>query len=310
MKIHIYYHTNFGRNDGSPLYYCNVLKNQMKFEVLHLVPDGDISRFGKADYHLWVDYGEDGLPTNKDWRIPDDGGKKIYIVSDAHFDKQGKEYRFNKALQFDYVFFNQKRALQEFSAWTLGKKNKKPSEWHFLPHAAEPKAFPKIEILKRWDMCFIGHVQRQKNYNGITRIEALDRLFKEFPLGTKSYFGTRTPLDPRVNVFEDAARKFSQSRIVFNISATDDINMRTFETLSTGSFLLTNWIPTIDDLFIDGTHLVTYHTMDEAIEKAKYYLEHEDEREKIAQAGYEEFIKKHTYKHRMETILRKLGELY
>jgi spore maturation protein CgeB len=39
------------------------------------------------------------------------------------------------------------------------------------------------------------------------------------------------------------------------------------------------------------------------VEKAKYYLEHDEEREKIARAGYDEFINNHTYKHRVEKIL-------
>jgi spore maturation protein CgeB len=49
--------------------------------------------------------------------------------------------------------------------------------------------------------------------------------------------------------------------------------------------------------------LVTYKTLDEMVEKAKYYLEHDNEREKIAKSGYEEFISKHTYRHRIEKIL-------
>lgn len=83
--------------------------------------------------------------------------------------------------------------------------------------------------------------------------------------------------------------------------------MRVFETLSTGSFLLTNWLPTLGDLFEDGKHLVTYKSYDEMVEKARYYLEHDDEREAIAAAGYDEFIKKHTYRHRVETILDTIG---
>lgn len=143
-------------------------------------------------------------------------------------------------------------------------------------------------------------MQETPNYNGITRVDALDRLFKEFP---NFYYGSRHPGYPEKNLFEDAAKKFSMSKVVFNITIKDDINMRTFETLSTGSFLLTNWIPTLGDLFEDGKHLVTYKTLDEMVEKTKYYLEHGDEREKIAKAGHEEFIAKHTYKHRVEKVL-------
>ncbi|MGK3945632.1 hypothetical protein ABK046_45725, partial [Streptomyces caeruleatus] len=92
-----------------------------------------------------------------------------------------KEYRFKKAQEFDYVFFNQKDAFREFNR--LGGKQ---SEW--LPHAAEPQAYPNLEIVKKYDVCFVGHVQETPNYNGITRVEALDRLFSAFP---NFYYGSR-----------------------------------------------------------------------------------------------------------------------
>ena len=288
-KHAIFYETRFGRNDGSPLFYYNVLKNQLKLDVKHLAPHGDIREFGDFDFSWWVDFGEDGLPWTE-WEIPKNCGKTIYVGSDTHL---GKDYRFKKAEKFDYVFFNQKAAVEEYN---LTHENK--AVW--LPHAAEPKAYPKIEIIKKYDVGFVGHVQETPNYNGITRVEALDRLFKEFP---NFYYGSRHTAFPGKNLFEDAAKKFSLSKIVFNITIKEDISMRIFEALSTGSFLLTNWIPTLGDLFEDGKHLVTYKTLDEMVEKAKYYLEHEEEREKIAKAGYEEFIAKHTYRHRIEKIL-------
>ena len=288
-RIAIYYSTKYGRNDGAPVYYWNVLKNQLKLDVTHLIPEGDTSNFGKFDLHFWIDWGEDGLPWTE-WNIPKDGGKTIYVGSDTHL---GREYRFKKAEKFDYVFFNQKDAVNEYN---ITHKNK--AIW--LPHAAEPQAYPQIEIIKKYDVGFVGHVQEVANYNGITRVEALDRLFKEFP---NFYYGSRIPGYPTYNLFEDAAKKFSLSKVVFNISIKDDINMRIFETLSTGSFLLTNWIPTLEELFEDGKHLVTYKTPDEMVEKAHYYIKHDREREKIAKAGYQQFIHNHTYEHRVQKIL-------
>lgn len=288
-RVAIYYSNKFGRNDGAPLYYFNVLQNQLKYNTFHLLPEGDTRTFGKFDYHFWVDWGEDGLPWEH-WSIPDDGGKKIYVGSDTHL---GKEYRFKKAEEFDYVFFNQKDAVEEFN-----KQSRKNAIW--LPHAVEPQAYPDVEIIKKFDVCFIGHVQETDNYNGIKRIDALDRLFKEFP---NFYYGSRHPAFPDKNLFEDAAKKFSQSKIVFNISIKDDINMRVFESLATGSMLLTNYIPTLGELFEDKKHLVMYKTLDEMVELAKYYLEHEQEREKIALEGQKECLEKHTYKHRIEKIM-------
>jgi spore maturation protein CgeB len=255
------------------------------------MPAGDTSQFGKFDYHFWIDWGEDGLPW-EEWSIPKDGGKTIYVASDTHL---GKSYRFKKARTFDYAFFNQKDATEEFSVLFPEQK----VEW--LPHAAEPSAYPKIEILKKWDVGFVGHIQDTPNYNGFTRIDALDRLFREFP---NFYYGSRHPAFPEKNLFEDAAKKFSQSRIVFNITIKDDINMRTFETLSTESFLLTNWLPTLGDLFEDGKHLVTYKTLDEMVEKAHYYISHEEERNHIAEEGHKAFMEKHTYRHRVQHILK------
>lgn len=313
-RVAIYYDNGFGRNDGPPLYYFEQLKKVKGLEVLHLVPEGDTRRFGKFDYHFWVDWGEDGLPWTP-WQIPDDGGKKIYIVSDAHF---GAEYRYNKAKEFDYVFFNQKNYKEEY--YKFLESNPKIQTRHliqpssgqiqkinYLPHAAEPKAYPKFSIIKKYDLCFIGHIQEEHKGNGVnvTRLDALDAMFKAFP---NFYYGSRNPVWPEKNIFEDAAKKFCLSRIVFNISAGNDANMRFFETLITGSFLLTNKIPELKNLepygFVDGIHYVSYTSIPDAIKKAQYYLEHEDEREKIAKSGYKQALLTGTYKSRLEEILK------
>lgn len=299
-RIAIYYSVAFGRNDGPPLYWFYAMKN-MGLDVTHLAPQGDTSRFGKFDYHVWVDFGEDGLPIDHNWFPPKDGGKTIYVCSDAHIDDKGRDYRYNFATKFDYVFFNQKRFVDEY---TLFPKKKEKQNVMFLPHAAEPKVYQNIPTLKKYDVAFIGHIQNTKNYNGFTRIEFLDRMFKAFP---NFYFGTRNPQKPEANMFEDAASKFRASKIVLNVSIKDDLNMRLFESLATGSLVLTNKLPTLNELFQNEKHLVTYNTLDEAVERADYYIHHEDERESIAKAGYEEFINKHTYEHRVKEALSLAG---
>ena len=129
----------------------------------------------------------------------------------------------------------------------------------------------------------------------MNRIDALDRLFKEFP---NFYYGQA--------LFEDAAQKYCESKIVFNIAMKEDANMRLFETMATGSFLLTDRIPTIEELFTDGKHLVLYDSLDDMVDKARYYLEHDSEREKIALAGYEEVIKNHTIDKRVDVMMEEI----
>ena len=106
------------------------------------------------------------------------------------------------------------------------------------------------------------------------------------------------------NILEDTARKFSQSKIIVNESIQDDLNMRVFESLACKRLLLTEDIPAVRDHFEDGKHLVLFKTHDEAVEKAKYYLAHDEERNAIAEAGYKEFLEKHTYAHRANEILK------
>lgn len=301
-RVAIFYSVSFGRNDGSPLYYCEALKKMPDVQVEHLVPDETAEKFGNFDYTFWVDWGEDGLPWERWYPKGDKWGKKIYVVSDTHITKEGRDYRFETALRFDYVFFNQKRAMSEFSEWIINHniKGSTLKSWHWLPHAVEPIAYPHFNIIKKYDVCFIGHLQDRKNYNGFSRIDALDKLFADFP---NFYFGTRSPIKPGINMFEDAARKFCMSKVVFNISITDDVNMRVFESMATGSFLLTNNIPTIGDIFKNGEHLVLYDSLNDMIDKADYYIKHDEEREKIALQGQKEVLEKHTYAYRIKKIL-------
>ncbi len=324
FKIANWYESGLGRNDGNPLYvtaflkrvqyYCDVANKRNLNETLlrafpklppndplaascaedfmkrdseglridHLRPNGDVKPFGSHDLNLWIDWGEDGLKGILPYEPSECPKPMAYWASDTHIKTETSDsydYRVGMAKKADFVFVAQKDAVERM------KKDGVNAIW--LPHAVEPLAYPKFNFAsKKYDVCFVGHI------NSGNRIDALDRLFKEFP---NFYYGQKR--------FEQAAEIYGQSKIVFNISMTDDINMRTFEGMATGSLMMTNWIPTIEDLFEDGKHLVLYRSHDEMVDKAKYYITHDAEREKIAQAGYEEVLCKHTMAHRVQAIL-------
>ena len=272
------------RNDGPPLYWWySAQKLFGRDNAIHILPDASTwHNVGNFDWHFWVDFGEDALMPHLPYKPQSPGRPNVYVCSDAHV---GYDYRLSRARDFDWVFCNQARATAEFIRDGI------PAErciW--LPHAVEPDAYPRRPTINRYDVSFIG------NMNCWERVDFLDRMFKEFP---NFFFGKR--------LFEEAAEIFCSSKIVLNISIKDDINMRVFEALATGSLLLTNDIPNLDLLFKDGVHLVTYKSTDEAVEKARYYITHEEERARIAQAGYEEVMKKHTYMHRLKKVMEIVG---
>lgn len=275
IRVANYYENRLGRNDGNPLYMYRALKD-CGVESGHLIPYGDITKFGTWDLNFEADWGEDalkGILPYKPCAIP---SPSVFWHSDSHL---GYEWRLEKAKRTDWNFVAQKADAERFKA--AGIKNV-----FYMPHAVEPMAYPYIASLKKYDIGFIGHI------NSENRIEALDRMFREFP---NFFYGQR--------LFEQAAEIYSQSKIVFNISIKDDLNMRTFEGMSTKSFMLTSYNEEVANVFEDGKHLVLYKTLDEAVEKARYYLEHDNERERIAQAGFEEVRIKHTFVHRARQVL-------
>jgi len=82
------------------------------------------------------------------------------------------------------------------------------------------------------------------------------------------------------------------------------IKGRHFEIPACGGFLLTAHADDLENYFKPGEEIVFYENDNDYIDKIKYYLEHDTEREKIAKAGYNRTIREHSYAKRLEDIFR------
>jgi hypothetical protein len=84
---------------------------------------------------------------------------------------------------------------------------------------------------------------------------------------------------------------------------------RIYETLGRGGFLIHPYIPGLEKEFKDKEHVVfyQYNNFEQLNELIDYYLEHEEEREAIRQAGHLHVKQNYTYKNRWEQILKELG---
>ena len=187
-----------------------------------------------------------------------------------------------KARSADYVF-----AAQKDGAERLRQRGVSSAIW--LPLACDPELHGQCEtVSKEYDVGFVGNV-----LPGI-RAELLDRVQASYP---RTFVGIR--------YFREMTRLYCASRIVFNRGIKNDINMRVFEGLASGSLLLTNELAANgqSELFQDGEHLATYRDSDDLLDKIAWYLKHDSERERIASAGRVEVLDKHTYLHRMQSLL-------
>lgn len=148
---------------------------------------------------------------------------------------------------------------------------------------------PRIAFLDRKDM-----------------LESLGRYFE-----TACYTGTEYKLAGvtsrgRVDYYDEMPIVFNNTKINLNISLRSirtGIPLRAMDVMGAGGFLLTNYQQDMFRHFEAGVHFEYYTSVDEAVDKAAYYLEHDDERSRIATAALEEMEKNHTFDVRLAQVL-------
>ena len=82
---------------------------------------------------------------------------------------------------------------------------------------------------------------------------------------------------------------------------------RLFDALACGAFVISDKIPSAETLF-DG-NIVTYDNSDDLNDKLEYYLNHDEERIRMAQKGREIVLKYHTFDNRANTIVESIKNL-
>lgn len=111
--------------------------------------------------------------------------------------------------------------------------------------------------------------------------------------------------------YEELPSAYASAKIVIGLHSVDNsltmMSMRTFEVLGCGGFYLTQWTPSIEYFFKNHYHLVWTKSSEETFALVNWYLEHPQEREKIALRGQEEVYRKHTYHVRILEVLSGAG---
>lgn len=225
------------------------------------------------DLYIWVQSTDRHFPYNLEaLSCP----KVCYLV-DNHI---GLDAQLQWAKKFDRVFIAQREYLPDFRAQGCNV--------HWLPLACDTKIHCKTDMPKLYPVSFVG---------GVSAGSRRETLFVKL--------GSQIPLYYERCFWDDMARVFSQSKIVLNEAVSNDLNMRVFEALSTGSLLLTDMARNSGQeiLFNNGEDYALYRHDEELVEVARFYLENEALREQIATRGQRLVHNAHTYDHRAEDLL-------
>lgn len=104
----------------------------------------------------------------------------------------------------------------------------------------------------------------------------------------------------------EASQFYQTSAVSLNLSLNGDLNLRTFEILEAGGFLLMDRLPEfsgIDLLFERGKEFDDFESEEELVEKIQKYLSEKETAMAIAAAGYRRFRREHTSAHKMKELL-------
>ena len=246
-------------------------------EILAALPAG-----WTPDLLVWIDNYFEMMPTGFE-HLP---CPSACLIGDTHTQM---DWRIEYARNFDHVFvmFNRQHIGVFRQA---GCRN---VEW--LPAACDPDIHICTGADKAYDVGFVGQTLRQWHPDRVRLLERLQEAGFDVHIDTK--------------ILQEMALVFNRSRIILNRSLKQDLNMRVFEALSTGSLLLTDRLPAesgLELLFKDREQLVLYDE-DNLEQLVAYYLEHPEERERTAARGRTEALAHHTYRHRVRQILAAVG---
>jgi len=186
---------------------------------------------------------------------------------------------------FKYVEEHQRLIKNECKVW-----------WQ--PFGVDAGFFSNRRISRMQDILFLGSTRWKHYPDRVQMVNTMKRVF-----GKK--FFHKSKLDIYGADYVDLLNRFK----IF-VSAGDvdkGFFMKYLEVMACGCLLISQSSPCFSKLgFEEGKHLIFYDTFQELVDKAKYYLEHEEERKEIAMEGRKFVVENHTWKHRVDTLLEEL----
>lgn len=129
--------------------------------------------------------------------------------------------------------------------------------------------------------------------------------FKLFTISNTEKFPEINNCGP-VDFAKQAPLVFNGSKVNIYVtprSIRSGVPLRVLEIMACGGFVLVNYQEDLAAEFEDGKELVMYRSLEEMVDKVRYYLEHEDERKNIAKAGYEKVLREYNYAEKLRRIL-------
>jgi len=217
------------------------------------------------------------------------------------------------ANSFSYCITTDKYSVPKYKK--LGQDKVIYSQWA----AVNTHEIPKFENYK-YDVSFVGafHPYRKWFVDTLKRrgikIEVFGNGWANGSLNAenmnKLFISSKINLNIGNSISYDSRYLFSGIKSFINCirssKVSSQIKARNFEIPFFNGFQLTDYAPSIENYFDIGKEIVCYKDIDEAELLIKYYLENEEERERIKEFSHQKAIQEHGYINRLRDVLEQI----
>ena len=118
---------------------------------------------------------------------------------------------------------------------------------------------------------------------------------------------------PYLDYERDLPAMFRASAVNANVTAEQmptAVNQRVWDVPGVRSFLLTDAQEDALEFFDEDHEIVVYRDLEEAVDKARYYLEHQQARQAIAARAHEKVERAHRFTHRLRRIAQVMRDVF
>ncbi len=241
------------------------------------------------------------------------GALLVNFATDDPFNARVNSRHLVKAIPVYDLYASPRRAVLE-DVCRAGCRRVEYIRFGYKPsvHYPEQPATGEENARFRCDIAFIGGADADR----VAFFEAvLETLSPKLPAVSLGLYGGYWALYPRLRGYargfalgRDYRLAVSGAKIVVNVvrrANRDGHVMRTFEVPACGGFMLAERTEEHEEIFPAGSGVDFFGSVEELVDKIVFYLRNEDERRRMAQRAREAVIfGRHTYKDRLEEILR------
>ncbi len=180
---------------------------------------------------------------------------------------------------------------------------------HYLPAGVFGPECTIRDVTKKHDVLFVGSKKYHSEWP--YRPKLIDWLDKTYGNRFEHYGngGVRSIRGLDLNKLYWSTKVVVGDTLCIDFNYPDYWSDRIYETLGRGGFLIHPYVPGLEKEFTDREHVVfyEYNNFEQLQQLIDYYIENDDEREKIRLAGHSLVKSNYTYKHRWQKILEDLG---